>query len=176
MNDPLKPKIRLADGTEAYTWSGALRLAVEHYTSKDYTENQKATFVNQRGYGSGTQYLIWIATYPQRIYIYKGSKGNWKLIRENKCATGAIRTPDYPGEKKVTKKTRWHKYGRRFYQYLTYMNGGNMIHTRPAWRSSGKYVDSRLGRPLSKGCIRVPDSDASFIYKNCGKNTKIVIY
>ena len=175
-NHPQKPKIRLADGTEGFTYRGAIRLSKEHYTSQDYTKQQIECFVNQKGYASSTKYLIWVATYPQRIYVFSGSKGNWKLIRSGKCATGAITTPDYPGEQKITKKVRWHRYGSRFYQLISYMADGNKIHTRPAYKKSGKYVDARLGRPLSHGCIRTTDSDASFIYNNCKKNTKVVIY
>lgn len=173
---PSKPKIRLSDGTEGYTYRGALRLSSELYTSKQYTKQQVECFVNQRTYTSNTKYLIWIATYPQRIYVFKGSKGNWTLVRSGRCATGAITTPDYPGEKKVSGKKRWHYYGKRFYQYLSILNDGNTIHTRPAYRKSGKYVDSRLGRPLSRGCIRVTDADGGYIYKNCGKGTKVVVY
>lgn len=175
-NHPQKPKIRLADGTEGFTYRGAIRLSKEHFTSQDYTKQQIECFVNQKGYASSTKYLIWVATYPQRIYVFSGSKGNWKLIRSGKCATGAITTPDYPGEQKITKKVRWHRYGSRFYQLISYMADGNKIHTRPAYKKSGKYVDARLGRPLSHGCIRTTDSDASFIYNNCKKNTKVVIY
>lgn len=173
---PSKPKIRLADGTEGYTYRGALRLSSELYTSKQYTKQQAECFVNQRGYSSSTKYLVWVATYPQRVYVFKGSKGNWTLVRSGQCATGAITTPDYPGEKKITAKRRWHYYGKRFYQYLSVMNDGNTIHTRPAYRSSGKYVDSRLGRPLSHGCIRVTDSDGAYIYNYCVKGTKVVVY
>lgn len=173
---PSKPKIRLSDGTEGYTYRGALRLSSELYTSKQYTKQQVECFVNQRTYTSNTKYLIWIATYPQTIYVFKGSKGNWTLVRSGRCATGAITTPDYPGEKKVSGKKRWHYYGKRFYQYLSILNDGNTIHTRPAYRKSGKYVDSRLGRPLSHGCIRVTDADGGYIYKNCGKGTKVVVY
>lgn len=176
MNDPYKPKIKLSDGTVGYTWRGAIRLSAEHYTSKDYTDVQKEAFVNNKGYSSKTDYFIWIATYTQKIYVFKGSRGNWKLIRTCKAATGAIDTPDYPGEERIVGKRRWHRYGKRFYQYLSVMSDGNTIHTRPSWKSNGKPVDARLGRPLSHGCVRVTDADGAYIYKNCGKNTKVLIY
>ena len=176
MNDPFKPKIKLEDGTVGYTWRGAIRLAVEHYTSKDYTDLQKEAFVNSKGYSSKTGYLIWIATYTQKVYVFKGSQKKWKLIRTCPAATGAIDSPDYPGEEKIVGKRRWHRYGKRFYQYLSVMSDGNTIHTRPSWKSNGKPVDARLGRPLSHGCVRVTDSDGAYIYNNCGKNTKVLIY
>lgn len=176
MNDPYKPKIKLEDGTVGYTWRGAIRLAVEHYTTKDYTDEQKEIFVNSKGYSSKTKYFVWIATYTQKIYVFKGSRGKWKLIRTCKAATGAIDTPDYPGEEKIVGKKRRHVYGKRFYQYLSIMSDGNTIHTRPSWRSNGKPVDARLGRPLSHGCVRVSDPDGAFIYNTCGKNTKVLIY
>ncbi len=176
MNDPYKPKIKLEDGTVGYTWRGAIRLAVEHYTSKDYTDLQKEAFINSKGYSSKTGYLVWIATYTQKVYVFKGSQGKWKLIRTCPAATGAIDSPDYPGEEKIVSKRRWHRYGKRFYQYLSVMSDGNTIHTRPSWKSNGKPVDARLGRPLSHGCVRVLDSDGAYIYKTCGKNTKVLIY
>ena len=173
---PFKPKIRLADGTEGYTFRGALRLSAELYTSKQYTRMQAECFINQGGYGSSTNHLIWIATYPQMVYIFKGSKGNWTLVRSGQVATGAIDTPAYPGENKIAVKQRWHRYGKRFYQYVCKMTGGNAFHTRPAYRSTGRYVDPRLGRPLSHGCVRVTDSVGNYIFYNCPINTKVVIY
>lgn len=173
---PTKPKIRLDDGTIGYTYRGALRLTSEQYTSKAYTRQQAECFVNRNGYSSSTNHLIWVATYPQRVYVFKGSRGNWTLVRSAQCATGKITTPDYPGFKYIKRKQRIHTYGKRFYQYISGLEDGNYFHTRPAYRKSGRYVDSRLGRPLSNGCIRLPDPDASYIYYNCGKGTRVVIY
>lgn len=173
---PTKPKIRLDDGTIGYTYRGALRLTSEQYTSKAYTRQQAECFVNRNGYSSSTNHLIWVATYPQRVYVFKGSKGKWTMVRSAQCATGKITTPDYPGFKYIKRKQRIHTYGKRFYQYISGLEDGNYFHTRPAYRKSGRYVDSRLGRPLSNGCIRLPDPDASYIYYNCAKGTRVVIY
>ena len=167
--------IKRKDGSVVYIKTSGLNFTAEHYTSKDYTTEQKEIFVNSQGYSSKTKYLIWLNTYTQRVNIFKGSKGEWKLIRDNTCATGAILTPTPPGIRSLYKKQRIHRYTNSHYDYLSKFQLENAFHTRVRY-NSGAFVDSRLGRPLSHGCVRMKDNDAIYIYKNMPLDTTVVIY
>lgn len=167
--------IKRKDGSVVYIKTSGLNFTAEHYTSKDYTTEQKEIFVNSQGYSSKTKYLIWLNTYTQRVNIFKGSKGEWKLIRNNTCATGAILTPTPPGIRSLYKKQRIHRYTNSHYDYLSKFQLENAFHTRVRY-NSGAFVDSRLGRPLSHGCVRMKDNDAIYIYKNMPLDTTVVIY
>ena len=167
--------IKRKDGSVVYIKTSGLNFTAEHYTSKDYTTEQKEIFVNSQGYSSKTKYLIWLNTYTQRVNIFKGSKGEWKLIRNNTCATGAILTPTPPGIRSLYKKQRIHRYTNSHYDYLSKFQLENAFHTRVRY-NSGAFVESRLGRPLSHGCVRMKDNDAIYIYKNMPLDTTVVIY
>lgn len=161
-------------GKKYYVYNGAMRVTGQSYTKKDYSTQAKELFV--KDYKSSCKYLVWISTYTQRINIFKGKKGNWKLIKTETVSTGKITSYTPLGNFTVTKKKKAHYYGRNFYKYLTYFRGDNKMHTRPARRKTGKYLDARLGQPLSGGCVRLRDNTAAWVYKNMPKGSTILVH
>ena len=135
------------------------------YTTKDYTTEAKENFVNKNGYSSKSKYLLFISCYAQRVYIFKGSKGDWELYKSYRCCTGKGDTRTPQGVFTVKKKAAkgW------CYKYVTYFQDRNSFHTRP-------YGTTTMGRPASNGCIRLYDDAAKFIYKNVPKGTTVVSY
>ena len=164
------------EGKKYYIYNGAMRVNGQSYTKNDYTTQAKEYYVNSKGYKSSSKYLIWISTYTQRVNVFEGSKGNWKLIRSEKCVTGKMSTYTPLGEFKVSKKKYAHYYGRNFYKYLTYFRGDNKMHTRPARRKGGKYLNATMGKPLSNGCVRLTDSLAKWVYNNVPKKATVLVY
>ncbi len=168
-------KIRRANGDIVYVKTSALTYTSEIYTSKDYSTDEKELFVNYKGYSSKTNYLIWISTYSQHVNIFTGKKGSWKLFRSCLCATGDIWTPTPLGGFTIIKKQSSKKYSNSYYRYLSKFKEANSMHTRVRYYSGG-FVDSRLGRPLSHGCVRMEDANAKYIYQNVPKGTAVVVY
>ena len=164
------------EGKKYYIYNGAMRVNGQSYTKNDYSTQAKELFINSKGYKSKSKYLIWISTYTQRVNVFQGSKGNWKLIRSEKCVTGKMSTYTPLGEFDVSKKKYAHYYGRNFYKYLTYFRGDNKMHTRPARRKGGKYLNATMGKPLSNGCVRLTDSLAKWVYKNVPKKATVLVY
>ena len=162
-------------GKKYYVYNGAMRVTGQSYTKKDYSTQEKEYYVNSQGYKSSSKYLIWISTYTQRINVFQGSKGKWKLIKSEQCVTGKIATYTPMGTFKLYKKKKAHYYGRSFYKYLCYFSGDNKMHTRPARRATKKYIDSRLGIPLSNGCVRLTDGLAKWIYNEVPKKSTVVV-
>lgn len=92
--DPDSAKIRLPDGRIGWVnWYALSIPAKAFYTRKDYTDNVKETWINKQNYTSSTQYLVWCNLYTQRVNIFKGSKGNWKLVYSSICAIGSNDSP-----------------------------------------------------------------------------------
>ena len=135
------------------------------YTTMDYTKDVKEDWVNSRGYSSSTKYLLVISHYTQKVYLYTGSQGNWKLNKTFKCVTGKSSTRTPQGQFKIYKKASRGS----CYKYVSYFRNKNSFHTRP-------YGTKTMGRPASNGCIRLYDNDAKFIYKSIPKNTKVVSF
>lgn len=180
-------QVRLADGTVGWMdWSDYL-VSRENYTqSQDYTEEVKTAFVNQQGYSSSTGYLIWVSLKTQKVNIFRGSKGNWELIRVCPCASGKNTTPTVTGVFSIIYKTDYWRYSgyengeyvhdhHRVYN-ISGFRGGQAFHSRLYYTEGGGLYDDTMGTPVSAGCVRMMDEDCLFIYESIPYNTTVVIY
>lgn len=138
------------------------------YTKKMYyTKAQAEAFVNMRGYKSNTKALIWVSQYTLATYIFKGSQGEWRLVRKMPCVVG------YKGhtpQREFTIVKRGYQYG-YVCHYITWSNTmqrGYAFHRRT--------TPGVTRAASSGGCIRLSDSDLTYISNNCPVGTKVVSY
>lgn len=158
-----------------YYWisKDRLKFKASIWTTKDYSTKVKEDFVNKKKYSSPSKYLIWISHYTQRVVIYQGSKGKWKMIRSAKCATGTHLHMTPKGKFKVGKKEKGWFYKKTYEKPIVHFKGQNSFHSRIK-NYKGGYADATIGRPRSKGCVRLYDEDINFIYKKCPKGTTVI--
>jgi len=173
-------KVMFRDSKGRDRWITHKRLNVQktYYTKSDYAKVTKENYVNERGCKSNTKYLVWISQYTQRVNVFKGSKGKWKLYKTMHCATGVIDSrysPTPRGTFKVYKKANSVKRNTWYCNTWTYFNGGTAMHTRTK-KYGGGYKNATMGKPVSNGCVRMYDNDAKWIYKNIPKGTTVVSY
>ena len=168
-------KIQLSNGKIYWVAKGRLKITASVWTSKDYSTSRKTNFVNAKGYKSPTKYLIWISQYTQRVMIFKGSKGNWKMIRSCRCATGTYLHKTPKGVFKITYKEKGWFYKTTYEKPIVHFKGANSFHSRIK-NYKGGYADATIGKPRSKGCVRLYDEDINFIYKQCPKGTTVVSF
>lgn len=152
-----------------------------NYTSSyniDYETFEKEIFVNHKKYSSKSKYLVWISKATQKVNIFTGSQGNWKLDRTFRCATGAPATPTPSGVTYITgKQPGWYlknytcRYIVRFYP-----GTGYAFHTRLYYPNSNKLKAPSMGFPVSAGCIRMMDPDIKWIYDEVPVGTTVVVY
>lgn len=134
----------------------------------DYSTEVKEALFNANDYSSPTEYLLWINRHTQKVNVFTGSAGSWKLLTTYRCATGAQSTPTPVGVTYVTyKQDGWYMGSYNVY-WITrfYPNTGYAFHSR------GYYPDERhiamwpeIGYPMSAGCIRLYDDAARWIYE-----------
>ena len=169
-------RIILSDGSVYWITNSHVRCTSDHYTSKDYTKSAKETFINNTGYSSSSNYFVWVSTYTQRVNIFTGSQGNWKLLLTTPCATGVVATftPHGSGILKSHERTHYAEYS--YYEWLTYFTSGNAFHTRIKKNSDGSFRSKTLGKPMSGGCVRVMDDIARMIYYDIPLQTGELIY
>lgn len=136
------------------------------YTTKDYTTEAKEDFVNNMKYGSDTNYLLFISIYANKVYLFKGSRGNWELQKTYKCCTGKATTRTPQGSFKLYKKAKRTALGSK---YVSYFQSKNAFHAQPPGSKS-------MSKPVSNGCIRLYKNDALYIYNNIPKGTRVVAY
>lgn len=130
-------------------------------------------------------YVLKISTSDQRVYAYGlDSNGEYTvLVRTMKCSTGKDATPTPKGtfQGGTGPGARWH-YFKKFKcwaQYAYYIDGDIMFHSVLYNQKGGAVTQSsvnNLGRKASHGCVRLSVEDAKWIYTNCPRNTKIVVY
>lgn len=143
------------------------------------TTSMAEDWVNYKGYHSNTNYLIWISTYKQHMYIFKGEQCNWKLIKTFKCSTGRASTPTAKSSSfRIWKKSYFFPFDDYSYaNYASYFWGGNAIHSWVKLYANGSnYADGTLGNPASHGCVRLNDSNVKYVYKQIPIGTTVAIY
>lgn len=167
--------IKLSDGKTYWLSKDRLTFTASIWTTKDYSTKTKEDFVNNKGYKSKTKHLIWVNQYTQRIVIYKGSKGKWKVVRSASCATGKHGSMTPKGTLYITYRKKGRYYRTCYESPIVYFTTGNAFHSRIKWYSGG-YKDATIGRPKSHGCVRLLQPEIDYIYKYCGKGTTIISY
>jgi len=171
--------IQLPDGSYVWVSPKNIRISKENHTqSGDYTQYEKETFVNAKGYSSETDYLIWVSPVRQKVNIFMGIQNNWSLIKSFTCATGANSTPTPVGTYKyVARDDAWIKptYQVRPILYFE-LYRGLAFHSR-LYSPDGSYLtDSTIGRPVSHGCIRMLDDDIRWMELMIPRQTTVIVY
>jgi lipoprotein-anchoring transpeptidase ErfK/SrfK len=162
--------------TSTYAGNYTLKWAQEH----DYDPEIKTAWVNLKGYSSQTEYLVWVNLTYQRVNIFKGSQGNWELVRECLCGSGAPATPTIKGVFTTSyKQTAW-DYGSYYCGPIVrfYGSSGYAFHSRLEYwpMNSDRYYDASIGYPVSHGCLRMYNDDIWFMYNNIRNGTTVVVH
>ena len=136
-----------------------------------------------KNFSSKTNYLIWTNFYTQRVNVFKGKKGKWKLVNTFRCTTGkygksTTKSKNLIIRKHKPKRTRYNgrikmKY---YYTHLSYFNGWDAFHTE-AWKIPGNQKVKKVmknGVLNTTGCIRLKVPNAKYIYNNVPTGSRVV--
>lgn len=173
-------KVRTPDGKVG--WMKYANVAVigdKYYITTDYPTPVKEYFVNKvKNWGSKTGYLIWVSLYTQRINIFQGSKGNWKLVRTGPIASGKNYCPTPVEDVEILYKTKQWSYAHYYCHHVSVFDEARGFHSRPTRYASdgGGIYDYAIGYPASSGCVRLMDADCIYIYDTCPTTTGVHIY
>jgi len=161
--------------TLGYKGNYTLKWAQEH----DYKDFEKEIWINAKGYSSETDYLIWVNLSMQRVNIFKGKTGGWKLVHSCIVGTGAPGTGTPPGVYYTTYKN-YNGWTTRTYTVKPVIgfkvNTGYAFHSRIYYPGTTRLSDSSIGYPISHGCVRMYDEDVRYIYNNIPLRTTVVVY
>lgn len=167
--------VQTSSGKTGWVAKSAVRLRGSVVTKKDYTTSVKTAYVNSRGYKSKTPYLLWLSHYTQRLYIFHGSRGNWKLIRTCRVSTGKFNMQTPKGILKIRKKTNGWKKRSYYVRPAVEFSPGIWFHSRLKKYKGGLY-DGTIGRPASHGCVRLLDNDINFVRQQIPLKTTVVSF
>lgn len=145
----------------------------------DYEPWEKEQFVNGAGYESKNEFLLWISLAAQKVNVFTGAQGQWKLVSAYPCAAGTEDTPTPTGVTTVSgKQDAWNfqfytcKNIVRFYA----LNSGYAFHSRPLIPNTDTPYDETMGEPASHGCVRMLNEDIAWIHANIPVGTAVVIW
>ena len=124
-------------------------------------------------------------TYTQRVNIFTGKKGHWKLLRTDRCTSGIfIHSTGLGSGYKIWKhqprrvRNFVNSTAKYYYNKLSYFSKGNSFHT-PCWRLSNNasvnHVKGNL-QPGTQGCVRMNVEAATWIYNKVPLKTKVVCH
>lgn len=164
------------DGVYGWVDADCIEIPTEVELAEPYSTEMMEAFVNQKGYKSSTEYLIWVSLKTQTVNVFRGSKGAWTLIRTMPCASGKNSTPTIRGEF-YTKVYYWEwLFGTYKVKYATTFQGNYAFHSR-IWSNDYKVLlDDTIGWPASDGCVRMLDEDCEYIFKKIPQGTRVVVY
>ncbi|MBE7041158.1 MAG: L,D-transpeptidase [Ruminococcaceae bacterium] len=168
-------KIKLPSGTVCWVPMWAVNISRTNYTIKDVlTDADKEAFVNEQGYDSKTDYLVWVNKQRQILVLFTGEQGNWKVSKVYPVATGKNATPTPTKVCEYQYKTRWVTEEYICDPVLSLFEA-YAIHNQPV-SHSGYVLDRTIGNPASAGCIRMLKKDVDELYSIIPVGTRVVLY
>lgn len=127
-------------------------------------------------------YVLYVNRMQNVVTVYTAdNKGNAVTpVKAMLCSTGRNNgTPT--GSFAISEKYTWRPlYGNVYGQYASRFNGSILFHSVPYLKTNkgtlkpGEF--NKLGTQASDGCVRLNVQDCKWIYDNCGKGTKVVVY
>ena len=125
---------------------------------------------------SETKFLLTVELNQQSTNVFIGKKGEWKLIKNISCSTGAPGYDTPRGSFKIGSRGNWF-FSKKYNdgaEYWTSFLGDYLFHSLPM-NSNHVVTDETLGKPASHGCVRMKSEDAKWIYSNVSSGTKVII-
>ena len=158
----------IKDGNVYYIPKTYVRKATAIYSEKaNYTVFSAEEFINDKQIDSKTGILMWVSTYTQHTYMFKGSKGKWKCVDHWECATGQASSPTptgISGIKRIHDKISYRN-GLRWWSPFSSMNSFHSM--RSSWVT---------GAPASNGCVRTPTDKCKKVYEYAPIGTTVLVF
>lgn len=138
---------------------------------------EQAMTIRAQGYHSSTSWLLLVDITQNRVGVFSGSTGNWRLENFWSCSSGAPNTPTRVGQFTVGNKgySFGEDHGYSCY-YWTQFYADYLFHSVKYYAGTRNIMDGRLGMNISAGCVRMQIDQAKWIYDNIPRGTKVVVY
>ena len=124
---------------------------------------------------SPTNYLIAVDKTAHKVVVFTGGKGNWRPQLISRCSIGSRGNPTPSGTFYIGSRGYSFGHGYTCY-YWTQIIGDYLFHSTKYVEGTFKHLDSRLGRNISLGCVRLPIDNAKWINQRVPSSTKVRIY
>ena len=133
-----------------------------------------ATYDPIQQYYSATDWLIFINSTTNMLYVYHEENGRWELYDCWQVSCGAPETPTVTGQFTVDYKGYSFGEGYTCYYYSSFY-GSYLMHSTLYYEGTFEPLDARLGMNLSHGCVRMSLENAKWIYDYIPYGTAVVV-
>lgn len=149
-------------------------------TSKTTISDDTSNYKDVKNPNYKSKYYIIVYLKNQRVLVL-GKDENGKYTENIKvftCSSGKSGHATPTALTSITKRWRWRAlFGNVYGQYTTKFNGNILFHSVPYTKESIDTLQmeefNKLGKPASKGCIRLCVRDAKWIYDNAPNGTQV---
>lgn len=136
-----------------------------------YSEN----FVNSRGIGSPTDYMIWVSKANFTVTIFERNEEDaWDCLRIMPCSIGAPGTPTVTGQFQYYQYQNKWDYGSYYCGPVMRFYGGYALHSVLV-NNNGTFRDGRIGMMISHGCVRMLPEDIQWLTEITPLKTKVYV-
>lgn len=140
------------------------------------TNLELENWADTEGGTSATGYLVLVDIGRQRVSVFSGDDGNWRLVRIMVCSTGKNQSPTIRGRFKVIDRGPWF-YSERLGaggRFWIRFDGPYLFHS-VAMDRDRSVIDGVLGQRASSGCVRLALDDIKWLYDHVPDGTTVVI-
>lgn len=169
--------LQFPDGSDGWVSARRCEITQEKCTTDlDYTEDQKAGFVNDMGYESDTYLLVWVSLYTQKVNVFYTEGGDWIYYCSFPCASGANDNPTTTGVYSITEVEDQWDLGDTYVSPVMVFNGGEAFTSQPRSAATGLVADDTMGEPGSGGSVWMLQDDIDWMAEYVPKGTAVVVY
>lgn len=170
-------RLLFSDGSSGWVDADDLVISEENCTvDEDYADADKESFVNSMKYDSQTGVMVWVSLYTQKVNVFSGYQGNWKLEKTFDCATGVNSTPTSTGTYHYTHTVERWNLGSTYVEPVLVFNGGEAFTSQPYDAQTNKIADDTMGEPASGGSVRMLEEDLQWMQENLPLASLVVVY
>lgn len=141
-------------------------------SSIKYIEHEN--FINRQGIISKTNYLLWVSKPNFTVTVFTKTNEGWKAIKDMPCSIGAPRTPTVVGQFEYFSKEKQWSYPGYYVAPIMRFYSGYAFHSTLI-RYDGTPYDSRVGKQISHGCVRMRPEDINWMADTIPLYTKVYI-
>lgn len=152
-----------------------MHVSAKTITGTDAWASYSEEFVNSRGIGSPTDYMIWVSKANFTVTIFERNEEDaWDCLRIMPCSIGAPGTPTITGQFQYYQyQDKW-DYGSYYCGPIMRFYGGYALHSVLVY-NNGTFRDGRIGMKISHGCVRMLPEDIQWLADITPLKTKVYV-
>lgn len=171
----LRPFVQAFGSTLEYTDYGSYcDIALTKSTKAVNAAALQEARMNDSGIGSSTDYMIWVNKEKFRCSVFKGSRGNWKWVKDFTVGIGASGSETVTGVFEYSDYVRMWPYDSYYVGPVMVFYGNYALHST-FLRYDGTPYNNNVGVKISHGCVRCQAKYINWMADNIPLKTRVYV-